>query len=96
MYSPHALATVIPDVDCMGGNIEAVSSEKHLSNYMYIGNITQKSVVSRITNDFLCRVNMVKSHCKHVPVETIYSLFKLLNKRLSHEKKSHEISFVMD
>ena len=96
VYSQHALETVIPDVFFMGGNIEVVSSEKHLGNY--IGNITQKDLVSRITNDFLCRVNMitndflcrvnmitndflcrvnmVKSHFKHLPVHTIYSLFK--------------------
>ena len=74
VYSPHALETVIPDVYFMGGNIEVVPSEKHLGNY--IGNITQKDLVSRITNDFLCRVNMVKSHFKHLPVDTIYYLFK--------------------
>ena len=74
VYSPHALETVIPDVDFMAGNIEVVSSETHLDNY--IGNITQKDLVSRITNDFPCRVNKVKSHFKHLPVDTIYSLFK--------------------
>ena len=30
VYSPHALETLFPDVDFMGGNIEVVSSEKNI------------------------------------------------------------------
>lgn len=63
-----------PRVEFMGGVIDVVNHEKHLGNV--IGNLTQRDIISRITNDFLTRVNMVKSHFKNIPTDTMYFLFK--------------------
>ena len=58
----------------MNGVIDVVPYDKHLGNY--IGNINQNDVISHTTNDFLCRVNMLKSHFKCIPTDLMYFLFK--------------------
>jgi hypothetical protein len=72
-YSPNK-QVLPPEVECMGSTIEVVLHDKHLGNY--IGHLNQSDIVSKITNDFLTRVNMVKHHFKHISIETMYFLFK--------------------
>ncbi len=63
-----------PRVEFMGGVIDVVQHDKHLGNL--IGHLSQNDIVSRMTNDFLSRVNMVKFHFKYIPTDTMYFLFK--------------------
>ena len=63
-----------PRIEFMNGVIDVVPYDKHLGNY--IGNINKNDVISHTTNDFLCRVNMLKSHFKCIPTDLMYFLFK--------------------
>ncbi len=56
------------------GLIECVKWDKHLGNLF--GNISQDEIISQISRDFMCRVNMVKTHFTDMPIDTMYSLFK--------------------
>ncbi len=74
IYSPNTHESLSPKVEFMGGRIDVVTHDKHLGNL--IGHLSQREIVSSITNDFLSRVNMVKFHFKHIPTDTMYFLFK--------------------
>jgi hypothetical protein len=71
---PTGATIKTPEIKFMGGTIDATSYDKHLGNY--IGNISQQDIIAHMTNDFRSRVNMVKTHFKWLPVDTIYTLFK--------------------
>ena len=58
----------------LNGILEVVTFDKHLGND--IGNISQHDIISRVANDFLTRVNMVKSHFKWLPIDSMYYMFK--------------------
>ena len=70
----HNKQVLHPEVEFMGSTIEVVLHDKHSGNY--IGHLNQSDIVSKITNDFLTRVNMVKHHFKRISIETMYFLFK--------------------
>ena len=58
-YAKSKLITFSSNREFMNGVIDVVPYDKHLGDY--IENINQNDV-SHITNDFLCRVNMLKIH----------------------------------
>ena len=58
----------------MGKPITIVDNEKHLG--YSIGNVKNEYIITQATNDFMARVNMVKSHFKLVPPDIMYKLCK--------------------
>ena len=63
-----------PDIKLEGQSIDETKSEKHLG--YPIGNITQGEIMQQAINDFLIKVNMVKSHFKLLPHDIMYNLLK--------------------
>jgi len=63
-----------PKISFAGKYIEPVAYDKHLG--FPVGNITPAYIMTQAINDFLVRVNMVKSHFNHLPPDVIYRLFK--------------------
>ena len=49
----------------MGKPITIVDNDKHLG--YSVGNVKNDYIITQATNDFMARVNMVKSHFKLVP-----------------------------
>ena len=74
LYNTQHITALKPNINFMNVSIEVVNHDKHLGNY--IGNISQDDIISHITNDFRVRVNMVKTHFKCIPTDTMYFLFK--------------------
>ena len=72
--SPPGVTARVPSLDFMGGTIDVSRYEKHLGNC--IGNISQSEMIRKITNDFVTKVNMVRTHFKWLSVDTLYFLFK--------------------
>ncbi len=66
--------TAIPDIQFMGKSIAAVSWDKHLG--FPIGKISNEQIMTDAVNDFMSRVNMVKSHFKQLPTNIMYHMFK--------------------
>jgi len=64
----------IPCIRFMNGYLEVVQKDMHLGNL--IGNVTQEEIISRSTNEFRARVNMVKTHFKWLPTDVMYHIFK--------------------
>ena len=58
----------------MGNPITIVDNDKHLG--YSVGNVKNNYIITQATNDFIARVNMVKSHFKLVPPDIMYTLFK--------------------
>ena len=66
----------VPEISFMNDHIEVVRYDKHLGNYILLGNISQDEIISCMINDFRTRVNMVKSHFKSLPIDVMYFVFK--------------------
>ena len=58
----------------MGKPVDTVASEKHLG--FAVGNVNPKHIISQAVNEFMAKVNMVKSHFKYLPHDVMYKLFK--------------------
>ena len=54
----------------MGNPITIVDNDKHLG--YSVGNVKNNYIITQATNDFIARVNMVKSHFKLVPPDIMY------------------------
>ncbi len=63
-----------PDITFMSRKIVIVPYEKHLG--FPVGNITFSEIMTKCIIDFMTKVNMVKSHFKHLPPKVMYYLFK--------------------
>ena len=57
----------------MGNPITIVDNDKHLG--YSVGNVKNNYIITQATNDFIARVNIVKSHFKLVPPDIMYKLF---------------------
>ena len=64
----------IINITFMGKPITIVDNDKHLG--YSVGNVKNDYIITQAINDFIARVNMVKSHFKLVPPDIMYKLFK--------------------
>ena len=64
----------IINITFMGKPITIVDNDKHLG--YSVGNAKNDYIITQATNDFIARVNMVKSHFKLVSPDIMYTLFK--------------------
>jgi len=64
----------ISNISFMGKSIARVEYEKHLG--FPIGNVNTEYIVTHAINEFIVKVNMVKSHFKLLPPNIMYKLFK--------------------
>lgn len=69
-----SVVTSKPIISFMGKPIESVPWDKHLG--YPVGNITDRQLMNNVISNFMSKVNMVRSHFKHVPYDIMYSMFK--------------------
>ena len=68
------LKCTMSNIMFMGKSIARVDYEKHLG--FPVGNVKTEQVVTQAINEFIIKVNMVKSHFKFLPPDIMYKLFK--------------------
>ena len=74
IYFDNVKCNSSPNIRLSGKPIEIVEYDKHLG--FVVGNVEPQHIISQAVNEFLGKVNMVKSHFKYIPHEIMYKLFK--------------------
>ena len=74
IYVNNLNYTMMPKIHFMDNVISVVDYDNHLG--VPIGNVKNEYIIGQSINDFRSKVNMVKSHFKLLPPDTMYKLLK--------------------